>query len=56
MWFEDTPNGGTVAHEAFHSVIHALTTKCLGRPCDANEEAYAYLIGWTVQEIAKRVW
>lgn len=56
IWFLERPGTGIIAHEAFHSVLHVCRHLRLGPPCDANEEAYAYLIEWTARQIARRVY
>lgn len=54
MWFSGPPSPALCAHEAFHSVLHVLTFKGLGPPSDTTDEAYAYLIQWTVENILSR--
>ena len=56
IWFDEVPGGGVAAHEALHSVRHIAITIGLGELCEANEEAYAYLLAWTVREIGKNFW
>lgn len=56
IWFEEVPGGGTAAHEALHSVKHVLAHVGLGPLSDDTEEAYAYLLQWTVSEIGRRLW
>lgn len=56
IWFNEKPGCGLIAHESFHSVMHVLGHCRLGPPCEANEEAFAYLIGWTAKEIARKAY
>lgn len=56
IWFSAEPRASMIAHEAFHSSYHVLKTAGMGALDEGNEEAYAYLIQWTVSEITKRVW
>lgn len=57
IWFsEQKPSGSLVSHEALHSVKHVLTCSGLGPLTDETEEAYAYLLGWTVRQIGRKVW
>lgn len=56
IWFDDIPGGALAAHEAFHSAVHIGIESGLSPVCEQNEEAYAYLIAWTVHEIGRRFW
>ncbi|WZO97327.1 hypothetical protein EP7_004352 [Isosphaeraceae bacterium EP7] len=56
IWFDAKPGGGIVSHEALHSVQHVLSHSGLGPLSEATEEAYAYLLGWTVMQIGLRLW
>jgi hypothetical protein len=53
IWFAETPTPGITAHEALHSVRHVLTTIGFPEMCEQNEEAFAYLLQWTVNRIAE---
>lgn len=50
-WLSDEANLGVVAHEALHSVSHVMRHAGVGPMCEQNEEAYAYLLQWTVNGI-----
>lgn len=53
--FYGLPDDGTMAHEAFHVVRHIMAT--IGMPLsDESDEAYAYLLGWLVREISRRLY
>lgn len=53
IWFDKKkPEPDLVAHEAFHSVFHVLNRKGLALTL-ASEEAFAYLLSWTVLQINK---
>lgn len=56
MWLQEDPCHSTVAHEALHSVHHVLSRVGLGPLSDATEEAYAFLVGWTVRMISSKLW
>jgi hypothetical protein len=57
IWFESLkPDGAIVAHEAVHSVTHALQASGLAPLTEQTEEAYAYLVQWTVKVIGDRLW
>lgn len=57
IWFSSLkPSASTIAHEAVHSVRHALFTVGEEPLCHQNEEAYAYLLSWTVNEISRKLW
>lgn len=57
IWFKHhCPGAGLIAHEAFHSTKHVLTHAGLGPLNDETEEAFAYLLMWTVREIGQRIW
>lgn len=57
IWFKDSkPGGAIVAHEALHSVCHVMKVLKMGALCENNEEAFAYLLMWTVKKIGNRVW
>jgi hypothetical protein len=56
IWFPEKPGGGTVAHEAYHSIMHVMESVGMERPTRENEEAYAYLLAWTVIEIGRLLW
>lgn len=47
---------GTVAHEALHSVHHVLSRSGMQALSDETEEAYAYLMDWTMREIVRRIY
>lgn len=55
LWFERTPDEGRLAHEAFHSVAHVLRESGLRSMRSSNEECFAYLLEWTVNEIALKI-
>lgn len=55
IWFQKTPGAALLSHEAFHSacwVLESLGIK-LSRE---TEEAFAYLIQWTVKAVADKCW
>jgi hypothetical protein len=53
VWFPNRrPSESTVAHEACHSVIFVMTELQMNCPV-RNDEAWAYLLGWTVEQIRK---
>jgi hypothetical protein len=54
--FRDRPGGGVAAHEALHAVCHVMNQRGMEPMTPANDEAYCYLLQWTVAEIGKRVW
>ena len=56
LWFGDIPGGGLAAHEALHSVKHVLEHAGLGPLNNDTEEAYAYLLDWTVRQIGCKLW
>lgn len=56
IWFEQTPVGSCAAHEAFHSACHVMRYVGIGTLSKDSEEAYAYLIGWTVAQIGNKFW
>lgn len=56
IWFKEVPGAPIIAHEALHSVKHILSTMGLERLQDANEEAYAYMMQWTVNQIVEWMW
>lgn len=51
IWLADLNNIGILAHEALHSVQLVMTHAGVGPMCKQNEEAYAYLLQWTVNRI-----
>ena len=54
VWFNSKrPTAGLIAHEAFHTVYHALSVKGLTLT-DSSEEAYAYCLDWTIREFNKK--
>lgn len=55
IWLADAKNLGILAHEALHSVNHVMRGAGVGPMCEDNEEAYAYLLQWTVNRIAGAV-
>lgn len=56
IWFRDVkPSGSIVAHEAMHATIWVLAQSGVSLTPE-SEEAYAYMVGWIVREIGKRVW
>ena len=57
IWFEACqPSASIVAHEAVHSASHVLGTSGLAPQVPETEEAYAYLVQWTVGSIGNRLW
>jgi hypothetical protein len=50
------PGSGVAAHEALHAVCHVMDQRGMERMSPANDEAYCYLLQWTVSEIGKRLW
>ena len=55
IWFKNIPGVGLLSHESFHSVHHVLQLSGLALN-NETEEAYAYLLDWTVKEIGFRIW
>lgn len=56
LWFDEgfvTPD--YVAHEAFHAVYKIMTSRGCCPLTPENEESWAYLSGWLVGEILKKV-
>lgn len=57
IWFDSLPGAGVVSHEAFHSVNHVLRHCGVKAPMEyENEEIWAYLLTWTVQQIGGKIW
>lgn len=56
IWLSQKAGIGTLAHEALHSVAHIMHVKAMEPMSPANDEAYCYLLGWTVAEIGSRIW
>lgn len=54
--FLGLPGSSTIAHEAFHSVKHVMFHRGMRKLTGSNEEAYAYLLGWTVRQINERLY
>lgn len=55
IWLHVQSGSATVSHEALHSVSHIM--RHVGIPLLGDtEEAYCYLLAWTVGEIASRIW
>ncbi|MDX1463960.1 MAG: hypothetical protein R3359_12955 [Marinirhabdus sp.] len=55
IWFRESPGAGLLTHEVLHSVHHVLD--CSGMQLNREtEEAYAYLIDWTVRQIGFKIW
>jgi len=55
LWFAETPDAGTCAHEAIHSVAHVFRETGIGPMNEDTEEAYTYTTQWLVDQIMKRV-
>ena len=56
IWFPTLrPQPSVIGHEAFHSVWHVLRHCSMGSICEENEDAYAYLLQWTIDEITSRL-
>lgn len=53
IWFRKW-DCAIIAHEALHSIRHVMERAQIYLSC-STEEAYAYLLGWTVREITKRL-
>lgn len=57
LWFSLlSPGAGIISHEALHSVHHISRVIGLGGLTDDTEEAYAYLVAWTVTAVTGRAW
>lgn len=54
--FTAKPGGGVAAHEALHGVCHVMHIRGMQHMTPDNDEAYCYLLQWTVTEIGKRLW
>ena len=55
LWFKDKkPHYSTIAHEAIHSVYHIMDQLEAKINFD-NEEVFAYLHTWTMDEIIKKL-
>lgn len=54
IWFPKRPSAAVIAHESLHSICHVMQFLGMERMTTENDEAYAYLLDWTVAEIEKR--
>lgn len=55
IFMRDHVKFGVVAHEAVHAALSILASAGVGPMDDKNDEAYAYLVTWIVEEVEKVV-